>query len=52
MQQVVNPQVQHVVNAVEAEMPKIIKETMQRKKPIINEKINLVAKAHIGSQDS
>ena len=40
MQQAVNPQVQHVVNAVEAEMPKIIKETVQRKKPIIQEKIN------------
>ena len=42
--QVTNPQVQHVVNAVEAEMPKIIKETMQRKRPIINEKINQVTK--------
>ena len=39
-QQVVNTHVQHVVNAVEAEMPKIIKETLQRKRPIINEKIN------------
>ena len=35
-----NPQVQHVVNAVEEEMPKTIKETVQRKKPIIQEKIN------------
>ena len=33
--QVVNTHVQHVVNAVEEEMPKIIKETVQRKKPII-----------------
>ena len=36
--------VQHVVNAVEAEMPKIIKETQQRKKPIINEKMNQLTK--------
>ena len=43
-QHVVNTHVQHVVNAVEAEMPKIIKETQQRKKPIINEKINQVTK--------
>ena len=42
--QVVNTHVQHVVNAFEAEMPKIIKETVQRKKPIINEKINQVTK--------
>ena len=40
----VNTHVQHVVNAIEAEMPKIIKETLQRKKPIINEKINQVTK--------
>ena len=39
-----NTHVQHVVNAVEAEMPKIIKETLQRKKPIINEKVNQVTK--------
>ena len=43
-QHVVNTHVQHVVNAVEAEMPKIIKETQKRKKPIINEKINQVTK--------
>ena len=43
-QQVANTHVQHVVNAVEAEMPKIIKETVQRKKPIINEKNNQVIK--------
>ena len=42
--QVVNTHVQHVVSAVEAEMPKIIKETVQRKKAIINEKINQVTK--------
>ena len=42
--EVVNTHVQHVVNAVEAEMPKIIKETVQRKKPIINEKIHQVTK--------
>ena len=42
--QVVNTHVQHVVNAVEAEMPKIIKETVHRKKPITNEKINQVTK--------
>ena len=39
-----NPQVQHVVNTVEAEMPKIVKETVQRKWPVINEKINQVTK--------
>ena len=43
-QQVANTHVQHVVNAVEAEMPKIIKETVQRKRPVINEKINQVTK--------
>ena len=43
-QHVVNTHVQHVVNAVEAEMPKIIKETQQRRKPIINEKINQLTK--------
>ena len=42
--QVTNPQVQHVVNTVEAEMPKIVKETVQRKWPVINEKINQVTK--------
>ena len=41
---VVNTHVQHVANAVEAEMPKIIKETVQRKRPVINEKINQVTK--------
>ena len=39
-----NTQVQHVVNAVEAEMPKFVKETVQRKWPVINEKINQVTK--------
>ena len=34
----------HVVNTVEAEMPKIIKETVQRKWPVINEKINQATK--------
>ena len=43
-QHVVNTHVQHVVNAVETEMSKIIKETLQRKKPITNEKINQVTK--------
>ena len=43
-QQVANTHVQHVVNTVEAEMPKIIKETVQRKRPIIQEKINQVTK--------
>ena len=41
-QQVVNTHVQHVVNAVKAEKPKIIELTVQRKKPIIQEKINQV----------
>ena len=35
-----NPQVQHVVNTVEAEMPKIVKDTVQRKWLVVNEKIN------------
>ena len=43
-QQVANTHVQHVVNAVETEMPNIIKETVQSKKPIINEKFNQVTK--------
>ena len=43
-QQVANTHVQHVVNTVEAEMPKIIKETVQRKWPVINEKINQATK--------
>ena len=43
-QQVVNTYVQHVVNAVEAEKPKIIELTVQRKKPIIQEKMNQVIK--------
>ena len=45
-QQVANTHVQHVVNAVEAEMPRIIKETVQRKRPVINEKINQMTKHH------
>ena len=36
-QQVANTHVQHVVNTVEAEMPKIIEETVQRMKPISQE---------------
>ena len=36
-QQVANTHVQHVVNTVEAEMPKIIEETVQRMKPINQE---------------
>ena len=43
-QHVVNTHVQHVVNTVEVERPKLIKETQHRKKPIINEKINQVTK--------
>ena len=43
-QQVANTHVQHVVNTVELEMPKIIKETVQRKRPIIQEKIDRVTK--------
>ena len=43
-QQVANTHVQHVVNTVEVEMPKIIKETVQRKRPIIQEKIDRVTK--------
>ena len=42
--QVTNPQVQHVVNAVEAETPKVIQETVQKKWPVINEKINQMTK--------
>ena len=45
-QQVANTHVQHVVNAVEAEMPRIIKETVQRKRPVVNEKINQMTKHH------
>ena len=41
-QQVGNTHVQHVVNAVKAEKPKIIELTAQRKEPIIQEKINQV----------
>ena len=40
----VNACVQHVVNAVEVEKYKIIEETVQRMKPIIQEKINHVTK--------
>ena len=42
MQQLVNAHVQHVVNTVEVEKPKLVKLTVQRKKPIIQEKINQV----------
>ena len=38
-QQLVNTHVQHVVDTVEVEKPKIIELTVQRKKPIIQEKI-------------
>ena len=41
-QQVVNTSVQHIVNTVEVEKPKIIDETVQ--KPTIQEKINQVTK--------
>ena len=41
-QQLVNTHVQHVVNTVEVEKPKLVKLTVQRKKPIIQEKINQV----------
>ena len=40
----VNTHAQHVVNAVEVEKPKIIELTVQRKKFIIQEKINQVTK--------
>ena len=43
-QQLVNTHVQHVVNTVEVEKPKLIKETVQRKKPIIQETINQLTK--------
>ena len=43
-QHVVNTHVQHVINTVEVERPKLIKETQQRKKPIVKEKINQVTK--------
>ena len=43
-QQLVNTHVQHVVNTVEVEEPKLIMETVQRKKPIVQEKINQVTK--------
>ena len=42
--QSVNACVQHVVNAVEVEKYKIIEETVQRMKPIIQEKINQATK--------
>ena len=41
-QQVANTHVQHVVNTVKVEKPKIIKQTMQ--KPVIQEKINQATK--------
>ena len=43
-QQVVNTHGQRVVDTVEVEKPKIIELTVQRKKPIIQEKINQVNK--------
>ena len=47
--QLVNTHVQHVVDTVEVEKPKLVKETVQRKKPIIQEKINQVTKHVEGS---
>ena len=41
-QQVVNTHVQHVVNTVKVDKPKIIKQTLQ--KPVIQEKINKATK--------
>ena len=43
-QQLVNTHFQHFVNTVEVEKPKLIKETVQRKKPIIQETINQLTK--------
>ena len=43
-QQGMNTHAQHVVNTVEVEKPKITELTVQRKKPIIQEKINRVTK--------
>ena len=43
-QQGMKTHAQHVVNTVEVEKPKIIELTVQRKKPIIQEKINQVTK--------
>ena len=48
-QQLVNTHVQHVVNTVEVEKPKLIKDTVQRKKSIIQEKIDQVTKHIEGS---
>ena len=42
-QQVANTHV-YVVNTVEVEMPKIIKETVHGEKPVIQEKINQITK--------
>ena len=42
MQQVANTHVQHVVNTINVEKPKIVKQTVQ--KPVIQEKINQVIK--------
>ena len=42
-QQAANMHVQHVVNTVEVETPKIIKEAVRGKKSVIREKINQVA---------
>ena len=43
-QQGANTHVQHVVDTVEVEKPKISELTVQRKRPIIQEKINQVTK--------
>ena len=43
-QQLVNTHVQHVVDTVEVEKPEITELTVQRKEPIIQEKINQVTK--------
>ena len=42
----VTQKTQQVVNTHVAEMLKIIKETVQRKRPVINEKINQMTKHH------
>ena len=42
-QQAANTHVQHVVNTVEVETPKIIREAVRGKKSVIREKINQVA---------
>ena len=48
-EQAVNKHVQQVVNSVEVTQSEIIMTTVQRKNPIIHEKINHVSKAHLTS---